>query len=228
MEETRKSGFGTAALVLGIIGVVLSFIPIINNIAFILGVLAFIFAIVSLSKKASKGMAIAGLVLAIFACFITYSMQSAISDVFSGNDTSTSSTGKTTQDEKTEYNQGEEAILGKGAITVTKVQKSQGTQYDKPKSGKEFVIVYVTIENKGSSNLSYNPYYFKMQNSQGQQESRTFTIVDNDTSLQSGELIPGGKVSGTIVFEQPKGDTGLVLIYNDSIWSSKELKINIK
>lgn len=141
--------------------------------------------------------------------------------------TASSSTTSTTQNEKTEYNQGEEAILGKGAITVTKVEKSQGSEWDKPKSGKEFVIVHLTIENKGNSNLSYNPFYFKMQNSQGQQESMTFTTVDQDTSLQSGELIPGGKVTGTIAFEQPKGDTGLVLIYSDSIWSSKELKIKL-
>ena len=131
------------------------------------------------------------------------------------------------ENEKTEYSQGEEARLGNGAVTITKVEKSQGGQFDKPKTGKEFVIVYVTIENKGNSNLSYNPFYFKMQNSQGQQESMTFTTINNDTSLQSGELIPGGKVSGTIVFEQPKGDTGLILIYSDSIWSSKELKIKL-
>ena len=141
--------------------------------------------------------------------------------------TSSSSATSTAQNEKTEYNQGEEAILGKGAITVTKVEKSQGSEWDKPKSGKEFVIVYLTIENKGNDNLSYNPLYFKMQNSQGQQESMTFTTVDQDTSLQSGELIPGGKVSGTITFEQPKGDTGLILIYSDNIWSSKELKIKL-
>ena len=67
-----------------------------------------------------------------------------------------------------------------------------------------------------------------MQNSQGQQESMTFSTIDSDTALQSGELLPGGKVSGTIIFEQPIGDTGLVLIYKDSIWSSKELKIKLQ
>jgi len=66
-----------------------------------------------------------------------------------------------------------------------------------------------------------------MQNSQGQQESMTFTTVNSDSSLQSGELIPGGKVSGTIAFEQPIGDTNLTLVYSDSIWSSKELKIKL-
>ena len=138
------------------------------------------------------------------------------------------STEEKQNEEKTEYNQGEEAILGNGAVTVTNVEKSQGNDWDKPKSGKEYVIVYVTIENKGDSNLSYNPLYFKIQNSQGQQENMTFTTIDQDTALQSGELVPGGKVSGTITFEQPKGDKNLVLIYNDNLWSSKELKIKLQ
>ena len=69
------------------------------------------------------------------------------------------------QQEKTEYSIGEEAIWGDGAITVTNVEKSQGIENDKPSEGKEYVIVHVTIENKGESNLRYNPYYFKMQNS---------------------------------------------------------------
>ena len=132
------------------------------------------------------------------------------------------------QNQKNEYNQGEEDILGNGAITITNVEKSQGSEYDKPATGKEFVIVHVKIENKGNDKLSYNPYYFKMQNSQGQQENTTFTTVDQDTALKSGELIAGGKVEGTLVFEETKGDTGLVLIYNDNMWSSKELKINLK
>ena len=146
-----------------------------------------------------------------------------------GSTQQTSSTGSQTSkvEEKTEYNQGEEAILGKGAITVTSIEKSQGSEYDKPATGKEFVIVHVKIENKGSENLSYNPYYFKMQNSQGQQESTTFTTIDQDTALNSGELIAGGKVEGTLTFEEPTGDTGLILIYNDSLWSPKELKIKL-
>ncbi len=66
-----------------------------------------------------------------------------------------------------------------------------------------------------------------MQNSQGQQEGTTFTTIDQDTALTSGELIAGGKVEGTLTFEEPVGDTGLTLVYKDSLWSSKELKINL-
>ena len=44
--EKKKSGFGTASLVLGIIGVCTSFIPIVNNVSFILGLIGAIFGII--------------------------------------------------------------------------------------------------------------------------------------------------------------------------------------
>jgi len=78
-EEKKHSGLGTAALVLGIIGIVFSFIPIINNVAFILAVLGALFAIASLIKKASKGTALAGLILCVGACAITLYMQASVS-----------------------------------------------------------------------------------------------------------------------------------------------------
>ncbi len=126
------------------------------------------------------------------------------------------------------YEIGEAAVLGSGSITVTDVEKSSGTSFDKPKSGKEFVIVHVTIKNIGNSNLSYNPFYFKVQNSQGQQTDITFTIVDSSTSLEAGDLVPGGSVSGTITFEEPIDDPDLVLIYQDNFWSNKTLKIKLQ
>lgn len=46
--ENNKSGLSVAAMVLGIIGIALSFIPIINNAAFVLGILAFIFGLICL------------------------------------------------------------------------------------------------------------------------------------------------------------------------------------
>ncbi len=52
-SEKEKSGFGTASLVLGIIGICTSFIPIINNLSFVLGLMGLLF--ISSIKKASKG-----------------------------------------------------------------------------------------------------------------------------------------------------------------------------
>lgn len=79
-EETRKSGFATASLVLGIIGVCTSFIPIVNNLSFVLALIGVLFGIVSLVKKSSKGQAIAGIIISILAIVITINSQQALSD----------------------------------------------------------------------------------------------------------------------------------------------------
>lgn len=80
MEEKKKSGFATAGLVLGIIGICTSFIPIINNLSFVLGIIGAIFAIISLIKKASKGQAIVGVILCVLAVVITINSQKALSE----------------------------------------------------------------------------------------------------------------------------------------------------
>ena len=76
-EQTKKSGFATAGLVLGIIGACTSFIPFINNLSFFLGIIGVVFAIISLAKKASKGKAITALILSALAIIITLSAQQA-------------------------------------------------------------------------------------------------------------------------------------------------------
>lgn len=170
--------------------------------------------------KCGKKQKVSGCLVALIAIIILI----IIIAISGGNN----SENKKQENTKTEYNIGEEAILNDGAITVTNVEKSKGNEWDKPQTGKEYVIVSVTIENKGKENLSYNPFDFEMQNSQGQRESTVISIINNDTELKSGELIAGGKVSGTIIFEQPEGDNGLMLIYKNNVWSSKEIKIKLQ
>lgn len=80
MGEKRKSGFATAGLVLGIIGICTAFIPLVNNISFILGLIGTMFGVIALIKKASKGQAIAGIVICILAIVITINSQKALSD----------------------------------------------------------------------------------------------------------------------------------------------------
>lgn len=76
----KKSGFATAALVLGIVAICTSFIPIINNMSFVLALIGFVFAVVSLVKKASKGMAIISLILCVLSFFIVVKSQQSFSD----------------------------------------------------------------------------------------------------------------------------------------------------
>jgi len=129
---------------------------------------------------------------------------------------------------KTEFAVGEAVQLGDNVLTVTEVQKSNGGDFDTPKSGNEYVIVTVKIENAGEENISYNPFNFKMANSKGQILDQAFTIVNSDTELESGELAPGGTVSGSIAFEQPKDDPALQLQFEPSFWTSEMVKVNLQ
>lgn len=130
------------------------------------------------------------------------------------------------KESKSEFGINEKIEFEGRMLEVTNVERSSGDDFDKPKDGHEYVIVTVNIENSSDKEVSYNPFDFKMQNSNGQIESKAFTIIDNDTALSSGDLASGGNVSGTITFEQPIDDE-LQLIFEPSFWSSKRVTIDL-
>lgn len=85
-QPARGNGFGTTALVLGIVSVVLSIIPIIGFLAFILGPLAIIFGVIGVTRKfTKKGTSITGLILGgvsiIIAIIVTVILAAAASSV---------------------------------------------------------------------------------------------------------------------------------------------------
>lgn len=128
--------------------------------------------------------------------------------------------------EKTEFSVGEPVELNGQVITVTEVEKSYGNEFDKPAEGKEYVIVHVKIENNGDRQISYNPFNFKMKNSNGQIEDQGLITIDQETSLSSGELATGGTVSGTLSFEQPVDDE-LQLVFEPSFWNEDKITFNL-
>lgn len=119
---------------------------------------------------------------------------------------------------------GDVTKLGDREFIVNSVKRSGAFGYNTPKSGKEYVIVNVTIRNLGKDEISYNPFDFKVQDANGAQESETFASLDD--SLNSGTLAPGGKVTGSMPFEVPIGDKAL-LIFQPSFWSSQRVVVDL-
>lgn len=82
MSQNREhSASAIVGLVLGIIALLTSFIPIVNNLSFIFAVLGVIFGIVAMvgisrGKKSGKGMAIAALVVNVIAIVVVLGLQS--------------------------------------------------------------------------------------------------------------------------------------------------------
>lgn len=89
MENSKQAHPSTSAmavtsLVLGIIAIVSSWVPIVNNFSFLLAVLGIIFGVVGLvgtlrGKRKGKGLAVAGLVLGVVSFVVVLVTQSAYS-----------------------------------------------------------------------------------------------------------------------------------------------------
>lgn len=132
MEETKNSsGLSIAAMVLGIVGICLSWIPILNSISLILGILAIIFGLIGTVKKQSKGKAITGLVLGLISIYIIYSMYWAVGKAINEvsdtiNDATGISTSDSTKSNETIPVQFGDIIAGKDIeITLENAQFSQ-------------------------------------------------------------------------------------------------------
>lgn len=140
-----------------------------------------------------------------------------------GNNTPVTSNQETQQ---TEFVVGDVVKLGERELVVNSAKRTTSLgQFQQAKSGKEFVVVNVTIRNNGKDEVSYNPFDFKLQDSNGAQESQTFGVLDD--ALNSGTLASGGKVTGSIPFEAPKGDKGLNLLFQPSFWSKDRIIVTL-
>ena len=130
---------------------------------------------------------------------------------------------------KKEYKVGDVISFEGQEITVTSVQRNydSGNEYIKAKTGNEFVKVTVSVKNISNSKISVGPFEFKLQNSEGAQETTTGLTYTIDDKFDSAELVPGGTRTGSLVFEAPKDDAGLKLIYNPSLFGDKKLEIKL-
>lgn len=128
------------------------------------------------------------------------------------------------QEQQKEYKVADVVKLGEREFVVNSVRRSGAFNYNTPDAGKEYVIVNVTIRNLGKDEVSYNPYDFKMQDTNGAQESTAFATLDD--SLNSGTLAPNGKVTGSMPFEVPEG-TNAKLIFQPSFWDSQRVVVDL-
>ena len=122
---------------------------------------------------------------------------------------------------------GDEVKLKDNILIVNGIEKSAGSDFDKPKDGYEFIIVNVTIKNGGSSEISYTPYDFELQNSKGEINDLTILTFTDNNYLNSGSLAAGGQTSGTVAFEAPINDSGLILKYKANMFDNNEIKVKL-
>lgn len=99
---------------------------------------------------------------------------------------------------------GQDVIIDDVYYKVNSVTYNPGTKYAIPRAGNQFVIVNVTVTNKGKKTIDYNLFDFKLDD-KGNQTALTESIIGDDGKnivndrFPSGSLAQGGSVTGTMV-----------------------------
>lgn len=244
-QPKGTSGLAVAGLVLGIVAILTSFVPIVNNMSFLLALIGLILGIIGFvqtrkGKKTGAGIGIASIVLNILSCIIVLATQSfygavldeAVNNVSTTTGTVVSSSSQAvsqsadaqpeassasstpaaseTSDDTSNLAIGTSVDVGDGLqVTVNSVTGGL-KDYD----DSSVTQVSVTYVNTGSKNESFNLLDWKAESPQGVQTSTTIYLKGENT-LGSGDLTPGGTVSGNVYFD---GDVTKVL-YFDNIFS---------
>lgn len=132
------------------------------------------------------------------------------------------------EEKKDTYQLGEEIKMEHSVLKISSINISDGEDFYK-KDGVKYVSVKVNIENTCDDTISYNPLQFTLQNSQGQIEDSS--LYQGNDALHSGKLAPGGKVEGTITFEELEAEADgskLTLLIQANVFDSDNVvKVNL-
>lgn len=130
------------------------------------------------------------------------------------------------KDEEKTFRVGDVIAVENQEMTVVSVERNWSSEYSKPKDGKEYIIVTVKLENKSDDKLSYTSGDWDLEDGDGAISNPAF-VLGNDNDISYGELAAGGKKSGTIVYEIPAGDTNLKIHYKPSLFSSRDVIVEL-
>lgn len=167
------SGTAVAGLVLGIIAVVSSWIPIVNNLSFVIAAIGLILAIVGVvatvrGRRAGKGLAIAALVVNLVAGGIVLATQSAMSAAI---DEATSGTVST------------EDVLADDSSDASASDPDASQQYaiaDVSMTGDDYsVTISGTFTNNSDSEVSYVQLSYRLLDADGAQIGTAYANTNN-------------------------------------------------
>lgn len=168
--EKKSGGLAIASLVLGIISILVCFIPIINVISYIFGFLSLIFAIISLCKKSGKGLCIASIILVVISLYIATNMNKAASNALNDASKELEKTSKELDKSlgnSTEQVLKEDVEVNLGTLSITT------DEY-----GFSDTEMLVTVKNITNKQQSYN-FHIEAVDASGSRIDEDYVYVNN-------------------------------------------------
>ena len=121
---------------------------------------------------------------------------------------------------------GEPVELEDRTFTVAEVERDYAprNRFSKAESGNEYLRVLVTMTNTSNRPIDYNPFNFEVEDSNGVRENQAI-VPEVPNNLESGNLAPDGNVEGNMIFEVPRNDNNLKLIYTTNMFSGETVTV---
>lgn len=225
---TVKKGLAVTSLVLGLLAIVGCLIPVLNIVSIVLAIIAVVLGVVAVVQarkpgRGGKGMAIAGIILSVVAIvgaiLANVLFGAAVSSVSNSIDqqaaddaeAATQFPGATADDVVGQA--GETLTVGDISVTTTGLTAQTDEVLDQ-----SYLCSSVTYLNGGSDPATFNIFDWSLQDPAG--AARTVGIF-GDSNLQSGDLAPGGTVTGDVCFEGDTNPGEYVLLYDGSLFGTE-------
>lgn len=126
------------------------------------------------------------------------------------------------------YGIAEDVQLGDYVVQVASIEDPyvSTNEFYQPEEGFRYISVDVIYDNPSSSDtLDYNPYDWKLYDSDGYSYSHNW--IGKEPMLSSGTLNPGGTARGWLTFEVPTTAANFKLQFTPSWWSSDNVEIQL-
>lgn len=231
----RRSALAIVGLVLGILALLTSLLPIVNNASFFVALIGVVVALVGLAsclrgKRAGKGLAIGAVIVNILAIVAVLGSQSlygaAVDSAMNGPQAvGVAEDGEEQEDaddQADEDGKNEDGASGlavgstvelANGLTISVDEVAPGlVNYD----GSTVTGVRVTYVNGSDKSLSFNSYDWKGESADGVRSSPTI-YAEASEELNNGDLAAGGTVSGWAYFE---GDL-VHMLYFSSVFADE-------
>lgn len=114
-------------------------------------------------------------------------------------------------------------------LQVTKVERLNKTELSTPKKGYEYVKVDLMLKNKTDDTLIFFPYHFELSDQYNQKLKPMTSLIETENLLKMTEIVSGGVIEGSLMFEIPKNATNLMLYYTlPTLFSKETLSVNLE
>lgn len=225
---------GLASLILGIISLVMSFIPGVGIIFCVTAIVGIILGIISLCKKMDKGKSIAGIITSSIAIVITVLYIIGLVIILSGDNGIIERAIKTREESSSSevIPQTETCFEGEKfqneEIAITFVSADQDfkgySEYAKVKDGYKIIKAEFEFENIGTSNQYISSYDFDCY-ADGYNCDSFWSVEDSSFSTT---LSTGKKAKGIVYFEVPENSDSITLEYDLNSWDYETVEFIVK